>query len=295
MTAKRKAGRPARTILDRKEWDFDQIPADQLEACFCYEYGRELTKQWPRLLKLLSMVKARAALPGGHRDSSKETKTFRLIRKILSHRFGAFPTVLLRFFPDICWESLDIERRSMAVEQVKNYERGRRYNRITIKILKKSESLDISSLRELAYHNDPYSFEAMDQTAYCGIAINLSYSDTEIAKEFRLSLKEVREEHERLRFPSIHRAFSRVMASETKPAELLKHRKKGRGGYRDKLRWLGALRVLHYYSPSQLGEYPDSNVKVDGPYSHLPDLYDAAKKAQSLLNEIRRSGAAMSS
>ena len=77
MTAKRKAGRPTRAIMDRKEWDFERIPADQLEACFCYEYGRELTKQWPRLLKLLSMVKARAALPGRHRDSSKENKTFR--------------------------------------------------------------------------------------------------------------------------------------------------------------------------------------------------------------------------
>ena len=166
MTAKRKAGRPTHAIVDRKEWDFEQIPADQLEACFCYEYGRELTKQWPRLLKLLSMVKARLALSGRQRDSSKETKTFRLIRKILSHRFGAFPTVLLRFFPDTCWESLDIELRSIAGEQVKNYERGRRYNRITIKILRKSDSLDISSLRELAYHNDPYSFEALDQTAY---------------------------------------------------------------------------------------------------------------------------------
>jgi hypothetical protein len=252
MTAKRKARRPARNTLDRKEWDFDQIPAEQLEACFCYEYGRELTKQWPRLLKLLSMVKAHAALPGRHRDSSKETNTFRFIRKIFSHRFGAFPTVLLRFFPDTCWESLDIGLRSVADEQVKNYERGRRYNRITIKMLKESDSLDIHSLRELAYHNDPYSFEALDQTAYCGVSINLSYSDTEIVKEFRLSLKGVREEQERLRSPIIHRAFSRVM-SEIKPAELLKHRKKGRGGYRDKLRWLGALRVVRYYPPSQLG------------------------------------------
>ena len=293
MTAKRKAGRPTRAIMDRKEWDFEQIPADQLEACFCYEYGRELTKQWPRLLKLLSMVKARLALSGRQRDSSKETKTFRFIRKIISHRFGAFPTVLLRFFPDTCWESLDIELRSIAGEQVKNYERGRRYNRITIKILKKSDSLDISSLRELAYHNDPYSFEALDQTAYCGIAINLSYSDTEIAKEVRLSLKGVREEHERLRFPIINRAFSRVMASGITPAELLKHRKKGRGGYRDKLRWLGALRIVGYYSPFDLVDYPYSKVKVDAPYSHLPDLYDAAKKAQGLLDEIRRSDAAM--
>ena len=200
--------------------------------------------------------------------------------------------MLLRFFPDTCWESLDIELRSIAGEQVKNYERGRRYNRITIKILKESDSLDISSLRDLAYHNDPYSLEALDQTAYCGIAINLSYSDTEIAKEVRLSLKGVREDHETLRSP-INRAFARVMASGTKPAELLKHRKKGRGGYRDKLRWLGALRIVGYYSRLDLVDYPYSKVKVDAPYSHLPDLYDAAKKAQSLLDEIRRSDAAM--
>ena len=224
--------------------------------------------------------------------SSKETKTFRLIRKILLHRFGAFPTVLLGFFPDTCWESLDSERRSIAVEQVKGYERGRRYNRITIKMLKESELLDINSLRELAYHQDPYSFEALDQTAYCGISINLTYRDSEITKEFRLSLKAVREEHERLRSPIMHRALSRMVASVIKPAELVKHQKKGRGGYRDKLRWLGALRVVRYYSP-ELGDYPHSKVKVAAPYSHLPDLYEAAKKAQGLLDEIRRSDAAM--
>ena len=83
------------------------------------------------------------------------------------------------------------------------------------------------------------------------------------------------------------------MASGTKPPELLKHRKKGRGGYRDKLRWLGALRVVRYYPPFQLGEYPHSEVKVDAPYSHLPDLRDAAKKAKSLLDEIRRPKSAM--
>ena len=84
-----------------------------------------------------------------------------------------------------------------------------------------------------------------------------------------------------------------MMASVIKPAELVKHQKKGRGGYRDKLRWLGALRVVRYYSPSELGDYPHSKVKVDAPYSHLPDLYEAAKKAQGLLDEIRRSDAAM--
>ena len=128
---------------------------------------------------------------------------------------------------------------------------------------------------------------------YFGGAANLSHSDTEIIKAFGVWLKRAREEHEKRRCALMHRSLSRIMESGIQPPSLVRHRRKGRGGYRDKLHWLGALRVVRYYPPSQLVDYPDSNLKVDAPYSHLPDLHDAAKKAQSLLDEILRCDTSM--
>jgi hypothetical protein len=290
MTAKRKAGRLTRAVMDRKEWDFEQIPPSELEACFCYEYGRELTRQWPILQKSILLVKTASALERKHRNTT-DGKAFKPIRHILAARFGAFPTELSEYFPDTCWNNLDVKLRSKAAEHVRedlqHYEQGRKHSRIFIRRLRKSESLDMSSLRNAAYKYDPFSLEALDQTVSAGIAINLSYSDAEIVKAIKLSLGSVRQEHEALRSTPIERAFSRIMASGTKPPVLLVHRRKGRGGYRDKLRWLGALRVVHYYPSSQLADNPDSNIQVDAPYSHLPDLYQAAKRAQGLLDEIR--------
>jgi hypothetical protein len=290
MTTKRKAGRLSRAIMDKKEWDFAQIPASELQACFCYEYGRQLTRQWPILQKSILLVKTGSVSERKHRNATY-AEPLKPIRHILSARFGAFPTELSDYFPDTSWNNIDIKLRSKAAEDVrkdlKHYEQGGQQSCIFIRMLRKSESLDMSFLRNAAYKYDSFSLEALDQTAYAGIAINLSYSDAEIAKAFKLSLKSVRQEHEALRSPIINRAFSRIMASGTKPPALLMHRRKGRGGYRDKLRWLGALRVVRYYPPSQLANYPHTNIQVDAPYSHLPDLYEAAKRAQGLLTEIR--------
>ena len=54
MTAKRKAKDATRPVMDENEWDFTKVRTDQLEACFCYEYGRQLTMQSPRLQEVLS-------------------------------------------------------------------------------------------------------------------------------------------------------------------------------------------------------------------------------------------------
>ena len=36
----------------------------------------------------------------------------------------------------------------------------------------------------------------------------------------------------------------------------IKYRKTSRGGFRDKLRWLGALRIVSHYSRGELSDYP---------------------------------------
>jgi hypothetical protein len=58
-----------------------------------------------------------------------------------------------------------------------------------------------------------------------------------------------------------------------------------RGGLRDQLRWLGALRVRDYYGRKFLVDSNFKRVKIDAPYRNLPDLYQNAKRAESIIGE----------
>jgi hypothetical protein len=95
MTAKRKAGRLTRAVMDRKEWDFEQIPPSELEACFCYEYGRELTRQWPILQKSILLVKTASALERKHRNTT-DGKAFKPIRHIFGRAIWRFSNRVIR-------------------------------------------------------------------------------------------------------------------------------------------------------------------------------------------------------
>ena len=61
----------------------------------------------------------------------------------------------------------------------------------------------------------------------------------------------------------------------------------GRGGFKDQLNWLGALRLREYYPRNQLADDTYLRLEIsDPPYSNLPDLYEAAKKARELLGKL---------
>src|SRR5205807_2348545 len=104
-----------------------------------------------------------------------------------------------------------------------------------------------------------------ERTEYGFFAINWRFADRDLKRTFDEWLAERRKEVERRGW--------------TKPD----YKAKIRGGSMDRLNWLGALRVVKHYSKKQLVDYADTNLKVDAPYSHLPDLYKNAKKAGSLL------------
>jgi hypothetical protein len=58
---------------------------------------------------------------------------------------------------------------------------------------------------------------------------------------------------------------------------------RGRGGARDVLQWLGALRVRVSYKTTDLVDHTNKIVKVAAPYAASPDLYQRAKDAANLL------------
>jgi hypothetical protein len=86
----------------------------------------------------------------------------------------------------------------------------------------------------------------------------------------------------------LKRAFAKWLSEQRKGREKgelteIKYKPKGRGGFSDRLNWLGALRVRKHYRTGQLVDYGETELKVPAPYSHSPDLYKNAKKADHLL------------
>jgi hypothetical protein len=147
---------------------------------------------------------------------------------------------------------------------------------LTINTLRELEPANEASIEAFAYVHELLSDEELDQTEYGFFAINWNYPDGEIESAFKSWLNEQRGERTK-------RGLTEI-----------KHRKTARGGFRDKLRWLGALRVINHYPPGKLADLPIKVVdnpswwlKVPAPYSYLPDLYEAAKKAQRLIDGMR--------
>lgn len=78
-----------RGALARGEWDFDELPPGEVEACYLYEYGRELASQWPRMLRLLTGCKTYRNLSKKHPDGWKGLRTEFFIHKLLRRRLSA--------------------------------------------------------------------------------------------------------------------------------------------------------------------------------------------------------------
>jgi len=259
----------------RKEWDFDKVPPEELAVCYRYELGRELVHKWPRLQHLVRAVKERRKLPKGHPKRWRHWNATKLLRKILTRRVGDFPLVL-DWFPEAPWQALTSRQRNKLVGMIKESDVCQlprlHHRRLSISTLRELESAKVDSIEAFAWTHELLSSEEIDQTEYGFFAINWKAFDCEIIDAFKSWL-------------GIQRA---------------ERRKRSRGGMKDKLRRLGALRVLDHYPPSNLADYPRASagsgnipnwkLKVPAPYRYLPDFYEAAKRATEELNHLRTLG-----
>jgi hypothetical protein len=103
------------------------------------------------------------------------------------------------------------------------------------------------------------------ETEYGFFAIDWGYRDAEIRRAFGEWLEDQRQERKKLGL------------SDEKPAI-------SRGGFADRLNWLGALRVKNYFpKKGQLVDYDGAyltRLKVAAPYKFYTDLCKAAKRAE---------------
>jgi hypothetical protein len=234
-----KAKRPLeKADLDRKEWCFKSIPKREIDACYSYEYLRELARRPHRIEAVAEF------------------------RKVMTHWLFVAPALLEDCDPNISWQELDQKMRSALVQIHTNFRSDGSLKMEPEKELDDRE-LEITNIKRFRHRCESWQDKFdRERTEYGFFAINWRYGDREIKRTFAEWLSDQREE---------------VGWTE------IDYKTKARGGSMDRLNWLGARRVVKHYRKTQLVDYADTNLKVDAPYSHLPDLYKNAKKAGNLL------------
>jgi hypothetical protein len=181
------------------------------------------------------------------------------------HRIEArfLKRALLDCDPNISWQELDQKMRSTLVKLNTLFDS---VGSLHMEPERELDGLDITNIKRYRQGFESWQNEFdRERTEYGFFAINWRYPDREIKRRFEQWLSEQREEVKWTEFD---------------------YKIKARGGSMDRLNWLGALRVVKHYRKTQLVDYADTNLKVDAPYSHLPDLYKNAKRAGNLLKII---------
>ena len=282
----RSADKTASRVIDTPqplpvhEWKFDDVPREEIEACYLYEYAREFFKNSEHLQQFLR--------EWNDPDGKREGKHFRALGKatdLLRTRCKNFPYLDFDFFPQTAWQDLpvlprtahrgfEIDLRHDAAEHVNEWAALHRQSpsdRLDIETLRESEPPNIRTIE--AFRDCHEFFHAnlgkkdLANTEYGFFAINWDFKDAPIIAAFTHWLDEQR------------RARKAIGLKEAKPTV-------SRGGFTDKLKWLGALRVKDHYRHRDLVDHADTNLKVDAPYSHYPDLLDAAKKAAKEITRL---------
>jgi hypothetical protein len=289
-----------RRLLD--DWHFGGVPDDEKEACYLYEYAREFFKSNKHLQKFYEEWK-KPAKKGSGQNYIAWIKALDLLRT----RCENFPRIDFDYFPKVAWQDLprkwplgcsvtiDLRRESAddVNEWSKRFRKSRfdRLNMATLRELEPARMLEqeVQSveksyqkpqeqyaerlLREFEPPKDhlltifkkrhewvPWR-KLLGETEYGFFAIDWGYRDTEIRRAFGEWLEDQRQVRKKLGL------------SDDKPAP-------SRGGFADRLNWLGALRVKNHFRKKDLVDYNDTNLKVDAPYSHYPDLCENANRAK---------------
>jgi hypothetical protein len=182
-----------------------------------------------------------------------------------------------KWFPNTPWQNLDESVRSKLAgdlnHQVRDYLKRLPRHKLSIYTAEQLALFNVNSMDIFRLCHD-VGQQDVSQTEYGFFAINWNYPNPEIERVFSKWLSDQRDGRDK-------RGLSGV-----------KYKPKGRGGFRDVLNWLGALRVRERYPNSELVDHsnpnrPEHYLVVAAPYSHLPDLYEAAKKADQVLAVVK--------
>src|SRR5690348_7991818 len=108
--------------LDRKEWCFKSIPKHEVNACYCYEYFRELAKR-------------------SHRNDAVGE-----FRKVLTSWLFCKPALLENCNPNISWQELHQKMRSALVNILTNI------RSVGSLVMEPERELEITNLKRFRHH-----------------------------------------------------------------------------------------------------------------------------------------------
>lgn len=312
---------PKPILLAETDWKFDSIPTNELEACCLYEYSRAYFDQSQTLQKLRARWQAYQAWRKAHTDPlrtrweayqileyeynqslksnrpplpkpvcpplpiPKPTKTpinhkigqmaHEYARLILSARQGFAAPMDFRTFPAVPWQELPKRPRWEAwpvqdgIRAAEDRQRGQKYkgDRFHIETLEQLAPANITDLPGwIYYHEFFHRHHSLSNTQHGFFSINWDYPLPEIERAFGQWLRE--------------QANIRKVKPTITPGP-------SRGQWKDKLRWLGALRFKKHYPYRDLVDSGDDALKImPAPYFYYPALRANAAKAARLISEM---------
>jgi hypothetical protein len=262
------------------EYLFREVPQAELEACFIYEYARELARRSPRMSELLSKWKASWRAPKRAPKRKEGRKAAWELTNIMRACFPNYSALMLAidFFPDTPWRELDEKTRLGMVDDVNQSHTDSEIatdNKLSIATLRELEAPNIRSIEAFRHVHEVFSREDLGQTEYGFFSINWDYDVPDITRVFEKWLKDQRQKRKK-------RGLTEV-----------KYKPKGRGRLRDQLNWLGGFRVRENFRKKEIvNDDPQQSLNIpDRPYSNYPELCVGAKKGRQvvevLLNRIR--------
>jgi hypothetical protein len=257
--------------LDPSEWDFrkEKVPTSEIETCFIYEHGRELAKRSRRIKKLLAKWKAGHGTSQESPQYKESSRAYFEAVDLLTECFDAAVT-LSADFPDTTWQQLDKEWRSRVIDGVNTGRLNVPDAPLAIKLLTDPGASPAKGFK--AFQALHWFFRNLDRIQYGFVAIDWNYPNAAIKRAFEKWLSQ--------------RRAARKGRGSTKT----KYKPKGRGGFRDRLNRLAALRLLKHYGARGLVKDPRdprSRIKfADAPYQNLSDLYEAKAKAERLVTGL---------
>jgi hypothetical protein len=264
--------------LDSKEWNFreEEVPKPEVEACFIYEYARELTKRTPRILALFDRWLTGRRAGEKTPQFSAGLTAYKKFRKIMTACFSDFPLINEGWFPDTPWQGLDEDVRSRLVKEVNSgpdhYWHSLPRHKLCIELFKFKKPNAEMAFGEWQYVAEPFRDDDIGQIERGTFAINWNYTDAQLRQAFAEWLFEQRKQREE----------RGLTATKYKP--------KGRGSFRDQLNWLAGLRVINAYRKEHLVDHTGRCLMaaVPRPYTNYPELREGADKARVVLSSLRR-------
>ena len=292
--------------LDRYEWEFSECLDEDRIACVSYEYARQFLREAPDLMvALMGNGRMRYMVQLLSRQHSKK-----------SHVSDGFP-IFSNHFPHTPWLRLPRDERKRMVElresllesdsesellapqtwELRNLKNFAKMRQRQFKVWKaeavrwmrsdgymngkKVSSKVILESCPVAALTPPHFYKYYGHINYALIKLDWRKNDGELIAAFSQLL-----DRHRASFPG-----------EAKPAKLGPkdsrrsfHVRGGRGGPADQLRQLGALRLVRYYENCQDAADFMSAQGTDRPYKNAKNIETAARKARSVLGNMKETG-----